>query len=238
MSYYSKKRRVREKQFDDWLMTYADMITLLLCFFAILLALSVPKKEQFDLMKKMVAEQFASKAILDKMTIEPVNEVKPVPSGLLSGLESIIDMYGIKNNVTIKETDGAITVGISSDPFYTKGSATLSDEGKWLMEELAKNFSDNKFKDYKIIIEGHTDDTPVNTPEFSSNWELSTARAITALRFFISHGIDVKKLGASGYAGALPELPNRDEVGKPIADNQAKNRRLVIRIRKIENDET
>jgi chemotaxis protein MotB len=88
--------------------------------------------------------------------------------------------------------------------------------------------------DYMITVEGHTDDMPIGTGQFPSNWELSTARASAVVRYLINNGIPAAKLRAVGYAQVMPKVPNRDVTGRPIPENQAQNRRVVIKLEKIE----
>jgi chemotaxis protein MotB len=90
------------------------------------------------------------------------------------------------------------------------------------------------FQDYSITVEGHTDDVPIETNLFPSNWELSTARAASVVRALVANGIPAAKLRAAGYADIMPKAPNRDGAGRPIPENQAQNRRVVIKLEKIE----
>ena len=99
------------------------------------------------------------------------------------------------------------------------------------------NLKAEKFRDYQITIEGHTDDAPISTAQFPSNWELSTARASAVVHYFLEQGIAAQKLRAAGYADTFPVAPNRDSAGKPIPENQARNRRVVIKLEKIVRDE-
>ena len=79
-------------------------------------------------------------------------------------------------------------------------------------------------------MQGHTDDTPVNTPAFPSNWELSAARATMVVRLFIQHGMEPTRLAAEGLADTRPKVSNRDVTGKPLPVNQEINRRVSVHI--------
>src|SRR3546814_3171177 len=79
---------------------------------------------------------------------------------------------------------------------------------------------------YFIDVEGHTDDVPIKTERFPSNWELSTARAAGVVRYFIELGLVPERLKASGYADVKPKLPNRDLYGEGIPENRAATRRI------------
>ena len=83
---------------------------------------------------------------------------------------------------------------------------------------------------FRVDVEGHTDNVPINTARFPSNWELSVARASEVVKFFIREGINGDRLKASGYADTKPVLPHVDEFGRDIVENRAANRRILIRI--------
>ena len=88
----------------------------------------------------------------------------------------------------------------------------------WVMQELP----------YSVAIEGHTDDIPISSDEFPSNWELSTARASRVVRYLIDKGVSSEKLFAAGYADTKSKAPNLNEFGEPIPENRAENRRVEI----------
>lgn len=233
---------------DDWLMTYADMITLLLCFFALLLSVSVPKREVFEQARERVLEKFAS-AENQAIIIDPPKEFvgqsdKDHP---FDRQPSIVDRFKSDDKVmwkdgriqtTRKQEDNGNRIDIIDIPstaFFASGSASLSDEGKALLRDiLAQHLTAADKSDYQITIEGHTDDAPINTYQFPSNWELSTARAAAVVRFLIEQGIAPQRLRAAGYADTFPKVPNRDAAGNVLPDNQAQNRRVLIKLEKIE----
>jgi len=100
-----------------------------------------------------------------------------------------------------------------------------------VLEKIAETIAAPRYATYNIQIEGHTDDVPINTEMFPSNWELSAARSARVVRFFADGGfVDALKMSAAGYADQKPKVPNRTEAGEPIPENQATNRRTAIRI--------
>ncbi len=298
---YKRRRRRSDHSVDDWLMTYADMITLLLCFFAIFLSVSVPKDEQFEKARAQVMERFAAPNVLEGKAIPNTNaaghsDVDPANDAL----PSIVDLYhtgegrsvgagidagegqsqgmgeGEKSGTSETATDGQnqeVWDGMVHEPteeaqnagadgkkpqpgegdkaakegdrikmiempsaaFFTSGSAQLSPEGGVLLQQIIdKDLKAADLQGFQITVEGHTDDVPINTLQFPSNWELSTARAAAVVRFFIEHGVDPQRLRAAGYADVLPKAPNRDANGTALPANQAQNRRVVIKLEKIE----
>ncbi len=271
---------------DDWLMTYADMITLLLCFFAIFLTVTVPKKavpQKTDLARTIVVQAepthflegdlpFHGQPIADRPTGDdvpaPKLDVKPEPLPPLKSVAAIkaegpppppapapapapqplvaLDTTGItppailaplqaKGTAVVEQKgDRLTTVNMSSATFFPSGSATISAAGQAVLADVAERLKSDALKDYLITVEGHTDDAPISTAQFPSNWELSTARASAVVHFFIDQGIPATRLRAAGYADTFPKLPNRDAQGHPIPENQAQNRRVVIKLEKID----
>lgn len=283
MSFHYKRRRRQEDQHvDDWLMTYADMITLLLAFFAILLSVSAPKREQFEKARVKVMEQFATRdAVRDATTDVLDGKFPPKPESSKLGddrkgidspfnrMPSIVDLHqGGQFNATDeaklgelpekpkdpaeasdqpsdqssqaqvdKKNDGGdriTTLDMDAAQFFPSGSADLTAEGRGILNDLLQSFNSPQYKDYQITVEGHTDDNPISTPQFPSNWELSATRATAVVRYLIAVGIPGQRLRAAGYADMFPKVPNRDAGGKPIPGNQAQNRRVVIKLEKID----
>lgn len=228
---------------DDWLMTYADMITLLLCFFAIFLSVSVPRKDAPKTLATPVEYTGKAPDIMEgnlPLHGQPRTAAPTVAltAELADELSRLLDEEQAASAAAKVEQTGdrITTIDMSSSAFFERGSAQLSPAGQSILAEMAQNLSQEKYAGYTITVEGHTDDTPINTPQFPSNWELSTARAAAVVQFFLSQGIAPQKLRAAGYADTFPKVPNRDADGMPLPDNQAQNRRVVIKLEKIDRD--
>ena len=271
-----QQKRVPPNHADDWLMTYADMITLLLCFFAIIIIVSIPKKhiqpetpvqpaaaqrqqtpsppakpvdifsgnlpfhvlEQPDDQAENTPESLPIKTgeAVTVPVIAPIAIQVPLPPPVLS-LSQTADTLKSQGPMKVEQKgDRITTLEINSAAFFASGSATLSDAGMVLLQDVAAKLKSDQFKDYLITVEGHTDDTPIHTMQFPSNWELSTARASAVVHFFLNQGIPAPRLRAAGYADTFPKAPNRDSNGNPISANRAENRRVVINLQKIEKD--
>jgi len=269
-----QRTRERVSHADDWLMTYADMITLLLCFFAIFLSLSIPKQdipkkaqtvpveqpvpppdalegnlpfhgmpqaEQPPVMEgnlpfhdPMSADQPAEKPAV----AAPAPDIAPAPQAQSPSLPEIVDHMKEQGAANLEQKgDRITTLEMNSAAFFDSGSAELSTSGKSILKDVAINLKSDEFKDYQITVEGHTDDQPISTFQFPSNWELSTARAAAVVHFFLDQGIPARKLRAAGYADTFPKALNRDASGHAIPENQAQNRRVVIKLEKIEKAE-
>ena len=236
----TRRRSDNEPGVDDWLMTYADMITLLLCFFAVFLSVSQPKTEKMEQAQKEVKKVFANPEDIHQTSVEDVlPDNLPSGNGILPAYKdgNPFGLISTNRNIEIKPGDRLTTIEMNSSAFFDSGSAILNEEGLKILSNIAGIIKDDKFADYRVIVEGHTDDVPIQTLQFPSNWELSTARAASVVRLFIESGFPAKRLQAAGYADTFPKVPNRDEAGKAIPLNQAKNRRVLIRLEKIDKDQ-
>ncbi len=235
--WHPRRRQNDETGIDDWLMTYADMITLLLCFFAVFLAIAIPDERKFEAAKQKVAEQFSngnSDNLKGVHTLPPAPvDAAPQSEVLFEALPSIVDRFEDNKDVEVEKGDRITTIEMNSAPFFPVGTAVLSQEGVTVLAEIQPTLMSDEYKDYTISVEGYTDDSPIKTPQFPSNWELSTARAASVVRSLIDLGVPAERLRAVGFAETSPKVPNRDAAGQPVPDNQAQNRRVVIRLEKI-----
>ncbi len=243
MSAYWKRRRKNDlhtddAHVDDWLMTYADMITLILCFFAVFVAIAIPDERKFEAAKKEVVEQFKggdAKNLRGTYTLPTSEKDTPPQSDILfEALPSIVDRFNDNKDVEVDKRDRITTIEMNSAPFFPKGAATLSEEGVKILAELEPSLMSAEYANHTISVEGHTDNIPIKTAQFPSNWELSTARAASVVRTLIDLGVPANRLRAVGFADSQPKAPNTGTDGKDVPDNQAQNRRVVIRLEKIE----
>ncbi len=116
-----------------------------------------------------------------------------------------------------------VSFRISNELLFTSGQATLSKEGGPLIKKLAEVINRSKFP---VSVEGHSDNVPILTRQFASNWDLSTSRATSVLRELVHDGVDSQRLRAVGYADTKPLESNDTQTGR------AANRRveLIMRI--------
>ena len=245
---------------DDWLMTYADMITLLLCFFAVLLAGSTSRKDVARDVAMVEIAPAAAEPVGPARISAPVHIAanaedpieRPMPRVAqvsedethtqrealpLQGLSSLGDIPTADEPNTEASGDRIKIVEMNSAAFFDSGSATLSKAGEAVLREIAVKLASESLRDYQITVEGHTDDIPISTAQFPSNWELSTARAAAVVHFFLNENIPAQRLRAAGYADTFPKAPNRDARGNALPENQSQNRRVVIKLEKIERSE-
>jgi len=136
-------------------------------------------------------------------------------------LNAYAKAHGFGNRVqTVIERRGLVVRVLTDKLLFDSGQATLQPQGDPLLEEVASLL--NVDKTHPITVEGNTDNQPIATAAFPSNWELSTARATTVVRFLIAHGVGAERLAAAGYAALHPVDSNA------TADGRARNRRVDI----------
>ncbi len=135
-------------------------------------------------------------------------------------LASSLDEEIKAGRIKLSELQGKVTVRMGEKVLFPSGSATISPEGKATLKKISEAFAN--VKDRMIRVDGHTDNIPIHSARFPSNWELSSARAIAVVRWLQELGIDPKLLGAAGYGEFQPIADNATPEGR------ADNRRIEI----------
>lgn len=222
----AKLKKVNKDVVDGWMGTYGDMITLLMAFFVLLFAISYPDPGKFEEIRDVMKEAFLNE--------EQQNEF----TELNQNLQEIIEDKDLEESVKVELGTRGVKIEILGSSLFSSGSADLRDEMKGTISEIAISImqllDESNYKDYMIEVEGHTDDEPINSDEFNSNWDLSSIRASGIVEHLITEGIKRDKLKVVAMADSKPLLPNRDENGNPLIENQSKNRRVEIYINKYE----
>jgi len=126
--------------------------------------------------------------------------------------------------------ENELQITLNSTLFYKIGETRLTTDGIELVLLISSYLKQVKEDDFLVDIEGHTDDRPINSSLFDSNWDLSAMRASNVVELLVEDGFDPRRLKATGYADSRPFLPNRDVDGNPIEEHMDKNRRFDIRI--------
>jgi chemotaxis protein MotB len=209
-------QEVEEAQ--DWMTTYADAITLLMAFFVMLLNFT-----EYDVPAFQEAMTEIQNAVGHKETLSPTELMK-------IDIEDVVYNMQAEEAITVGTDAKGIVMELASSAFYKPGSADIRPQAVPVLLELAKSLTAPRYMTYVVEIEGHSDDDPISTPRFPSNWELSSGRATRVVRYFIKQGMDMRRLKAAGYAETRPKVPNRKPDGTPIPENQATNRRVLIRV--------
>ncbi|MDY6825219.1 MAG: flagellar motor protein MotB [Thermodesulfobacteriota bacterium] len=229
----STENIVSEDEGDEgnWLVTYADMMTLLLVFFVLLFSISVMDLKKFKdalqsiqvglgsdkppvALLKVIEEDAAPKQIV----LENVIGLKSRKDRLLDEMSEFLYEHRSNENVRLDIEDGKIKLRITGHALFDSGSAELNAEAAPILAEITRIIK--RYPDFKINIKGFTDNIPISTPRYPSNWELSAIRATSVLKFLVNRGVDENRLTATGYGELNPLVPNTSEA------NRAKNRRV------------
>jgi chemotaxis protein MotB len=162
-----------------------------------------------------VEEMKAALADLQKRKVEADARIAEF-RGLLDKFKSLIDAGKLK----VKIVDGRMVVELATDVLFASGSAKLSEEGKAAITEVAGVLASIPNRSFQV--EGHTDNVPISTAQYRSNWDLAAARAITVLRTMAEAGMPEDRISAASFGQSKPARPNDSSEGK------AANRRIEI----------
>lgn len=217
-SFYRPLPDAHEESGQDWLLTFADAVTLLLAFFIMLVSFSKVDMLTFEQVKAGIARDLGQRSI-----------TRPAAQ-LRAQLDTLVDSLGVADAVQVNVYERGIVLELAANAFYTPGSDRLRPEARPILESVAQTMISPVYSKFKIAVEGHTDDNPVSNDRFASNWELSAARATNVVRLFAKSDIPVRRMRAVAFADTQPKVVNRDGAGNPLPENQAKNRRIVIRV--------
>ena len=201
---------------EIWLISYADLMTLLVAFFALLLSFSKIDSAAFEKVKKETSESFGSKYEI------PYENV-------VQSLKDKVTKLGLKEKVKIEQNDSGVTVTFLGSLFFKSGKTEITQEGLGILNQVVLVIQEQA-SDFDIHIEGHTDNRPISQGLIKSNWDLSSLRAGSVASEFERVGVDHKKIKILGLGDTQPIKPNQDSVGNPILENQAQNRRVVIQL--------
>lgn len=219
---------------DGWLLVYLDVITLLLVMMVVMLAFSEPITERFQAAGRgpEVIDTDAPPARPDRS--DPSTVVPPIPLPMpaqpkpaepgeaeverdpLAGLS----LGQLGKGIEVIVNPGTVSFRISSEILFASGEAGLTPAGQEVMDRLLSVF--NSVPDHAIVVEGHTDNVPIQTARFPSNWELAAGRAGSVVRHLQLRGINPTRLRATGYAETRPIGSNDTPEGR------AANRRVEL----------
>jgi len=201
-----------------WITTYADMITLLMCFFVIMYSASEPSQSKWEQLKGGIES-------------DVMNVKNPTPlADLYNDLEKKYDDPNDDNpDLTIDFETKGIVISLGSNSLFESGDAKLKNNGLSIVKTLGNELKE-RMQRYELVIdvEGHTDDVPISTAKFPSNWELSSSRSASVVKEFTELGLDREVVRAIGHADAFPLKPNRSKDGTAIPSNMAANRRVDV----------
>ncbi len=219
---------------QEWLATFADLSTLLLCFFVLLYSMSSVDAQKFQMTFSSIRDSFggdsdvqmsmpvestpADSQNLDQMVREQ-EEIMEAQRLTYNNIQSFITQQAMQDQITAVFDDGKIILTVPGDVLFNPASELLSANAERALYTLLNIFQQNS--NQSINIHGYSDNTPVpRGARFYDNWELSTLRAINVLRYYLNSGVDSDRIVASGMGELNPKFPNDTDAHK------AQNRRV------------
>jgi len=211
-----------------WEVVYSGFVLILLCFFIMLSSFSSIQSAKIMQFVKSFVESVSilpgglsaegGVAVLPA-SVEMVDSTSPLAK-TYANLKALAESHPRKNDIAVSYSPKGLVMRLSDQALFDIGQAAISPQAIPLLQQIGDNIVNTA---YEVRIEGHTDDVPIKTVQYPSNWELSTARAVNVLRYFIqSYRISGKRLSAEGFSRYRPIVPNDSPV------NRAKNRRVEI----------
>lgn len=248
------KKRIKRKDEshenqERWLVSYADFITLLFAFFVVMYAVSSVNEGKYHILSSSLVNAFKSNnpsSLVSARSAEfsPINnqqshqvqtdsiklidnqnfqkakkqeKMKSMAKSILHALEPLVK----DGQVRITQNALGITVEINASVLFSPGQAKLAESSRLTLQAVAHVI---KGHEHEIHVEGHTDNLPIHTESFPSNWELSTARASSVIRLFIENGVEAHRLTAVGYG------ENRSLETNETPEGRKRNRRVTVMI--------
>lgn len=203
----------------EWLMTFGDMMALLLTFFVLLIGISSPDPGKFDKAMKSIADALGAAPVSTETLMVAEKESEASFKNLGSQVKEIINEGNMQDVVEVEVNEKGIVLNIVGGALFEAGQATVSKGIRPLILEVALMV---KKLPYKIIVEGHSDASKSKGGRYPSNWELSAARAAAVVRVMAEEaGVDPARFSAVGYAEFRPLYAQTKA-------NRAKNRRVEI----------
>lgn len=225
-----RRRKRRDDDFEsahmahddsNWLVSYADMMTLLFGFFVLMYSFSKIDEDKFEVVRKDLVKYFGGQ-------LKESEGASNLKKNIEAQVSQMMGEGGFNDQFKIKTSANMIQMSFESSVVFPAGSAELTAKSANLIDQISHELKNVPIQE--IEIEGHTDIDGINSVYFPSNWELSSARASRIVRRIVENGFDEKKMVAVGYGASRPEFPHVDEKGQIIDENKAKNRRVVLNI--------
>jgi chemotaxis protein MotB len=203
---------------ERWLLSYSDLVTTLMVLFLALYAIQLAKYHELEIKLLEAARSVKhDKAPAALATRSPASGApRAAQAELLSLLRALRD----KGQINIDEQPDGVEIGINAKILFHPGDAHLLPDSTAVLDQVAAALKD--YSTHTILVEGHTDSTPIANAKYESNWELSSARAGAVVRFFVDKGIEPHRLAAIGRADNIPLMIGDDAVAR------AANRRVTL----------
>lgn len=230
-------RRAAHDEGEDWMLTYTDVVTLLIALFVMLLSYALINEEKYRRMASALSSAVRGPQAVVVAPLPGAGSAQPGPAvavepedakddggrsrAVADDLKKGIAGLGLADQVGVEVRRNQVQLDIKANVLFPTGQSDLTDEGRRVLAKLAPVLQKGA---YRISVEGHTDDVPIATERFPSNWELSAGRATTVVRHLIERGVGPKRLQAVGHAEMHPVADNADD------DGRQKNRRVNLRL--------
>jgi chemotaxis protein MotB len=229
----AKKKKEAKGPSSEWMGTYGDMITLMLCFFVALYNPNdVDPVEVQAMMAAISSTTTAGGQSLSTGTLADLgNTISSLPARIRGNALGPTTRRAVSifapdvrtNRITFTSDERGLTISLSGDAFFAPGSADLRiDETRETLMRLSRFLSSDDLQGKRFRIEGHTDNSNLESLQWPSNWELSSARAINVLHYLSDYGVEEAQFSVAGYADTRPKFPNDS------AESRAYNRRVDI----------
>lgn len=222
---------------DEWIATFSDTMTLLLTFFILLYSFSSVDAKKFSQISsalnsvltgqsgQTIFESNMSNGNVPLVGEDPemINSQVGTPKEeLYEKVKNFVQKNSLTDIVEVNEDPRGVVLRLRDNVLFESGKADIKEPSKAILDKINSLIS--TFPN-AIIVEGHTDNVPISTYKYESNWELSTSRAVNVLRYFVVFkGQNPERFTAAGYGEYKPVAPNNSD------ENKAKNRRVNILI--------
>ena len=241
-----RRHEDRHENHERWIISYADFMTLLFATFVMLYAISSVNTSKYRILQQVFAEAFLGKMVHEDAGLQPqkggvfdhLPAPVPVPQRNISPqlqnqieqrIQQLSRIYerlssqfqGLiqKDLVHVTRQPNGVVIDINATLLFTSGSATLTPQALTILDQVGKALADVP---YTVQVNGFTDNAPIHTGQFDSNWDLSATRAISVVKRFVADGIAPDRLVGAGYGEYQPVAPNDSPA------NMARNRRVSI----------
>lgn len=251
----SKQKCPEEKAGSPaWMATYGDLVTLLMCFFVLLFAFSNIDAQKFQAVMQsfqgssgilsggkalseapfvfdaMPEDQTSSMQVIDEKKpdseIQKEKELQMELKELKEQIEEFVHEENMEYDIDVVQDSSSVIIRLKDNAVFDSGSAKIKAGSMKVLDFIVEVISADNLKYSEVIVEGHTDNFPINTSEFPTNWELASSRATNVLRYFVEiKGLDPFRISSAGYGEFRPIATNATDAGR------AMNRRVDIIIK-------
>ena len=228
-----QRRRNRRKPDNEegapaWMITYSDMITLVLAFFVLLFSFAVIDEARFEEVVSSIQLTFLGSEGILTGSVDPAelqdgffedDRIKEMQE-IVEQVEAFVAEKGLEGTIDVIIDERGIVLEVSEALFFASASANLKEDAQEILNYIGELL---RTIEHDVIVEGHTDNVPINTLQFPSNWELSVARAVVVVRYLVEiKQLPPTRFAAMGFGEFYPVDTNLTVEGR------AKNRRVNI----------